>query len=287
METKELLRKVKALELKTRGFTKQVFSGEYHSAFKGKGMTFSEVKSYSFGDDVRNIDWKVTARFDEPYVKVFEEERELTVMLLLDLSGSTDFGSAVKSKKELLLELAATVAFSAIRNNDKVGAIFITDTVEKFIPAKKGRKHVLLLLRELIEFEPTSSKTNIQEGIKFFRNIQKKRCIAFMISDFFDDNDYWDALGIINKKHDFIALQLHDPMEQQLLDLGIVEMKDAESNSTKWINTSVANQFYKQQYENWENELHSGFKRRGIEFIKIATNEMYFQKLIHLFKKRK
>lgn len=210
MKTVELLKKIKRLEIKTKGLTKQIFSGEYHSAFKGKGMAFSEVRNYHYGDEVRTIDWNVTARFGDPFVKVFEEERELSVMLIIDISSSGKFGTQGKTKQELAIELAAVLAFSAINNNDKIGAIFISDKVEKYIPANKGRKHALLILRELIEFNPINRGTNISEGLKFFRNIQKKRSICFVISDFIDDNDFLSSIQLNNKNHDMVAIMLRD-----------------------------------------------------------------------------
>src|SRR5690554_6888504 len=228
MDTKELLGKVREIELKTRGLTKQVFSGEYHSAFKGRGMTFSEVKNYQYGDDVRSIDWNVTARFNEPFVKIFEEERELSVFLILDVSGSSRFGTKKKSKKELMLETAAVLAFSAVANNDKVGAVLVTDKVEKFIPPKKGKSHALRILRELILYKPESTKTHLNEGLRYFRNVVKKRSICFVISDFYDENDFFEGFKIANQKHDMVALRLFDPAEKKLPNFGLIKMFDAE-----------------------------------------------------------
>ena len=250
MDTKDLLKKVQEIEIKTRGLTKQVFSGEYHSAFKGKGMAFSEVKDYQFGDDVRNIDWNVTARFNEPFVKVFEEERELTVMLIIDVSGSGDFGTIERSKRELILEVAAVLGFSATINNDKVGAIFVSDQVEKFIPAKKGRSHVLMILRELIDLQPKSKGTNLNEGLKYFRNVIKKRSIAFVLSDFIDDNDYFEGLKIANRKHDMVALRVFDPAERELPKIGIVQLFDAEKGIKKWVNTNLSKDLLDRQMMN-------------------------------------
>ena len=229
METKELIKKIQRLEIKTKGLTKHIFSGEYHSAFKGRGMTFSEVRDYQFGDEVRTIDWNVTARFNDPYVKVFDEERELTVMLIIDISGSEDFGTTEKTKKDLALELAAVLSFSAISNNDKVGAIFVSDKMEKYIAPGKGKKHALIILRELIEFKPTSTGTNISEGLKFFRNTQKKRSIAFVLSDFMDSNNYMEALKVARRKHDMVALRLVDDAEKNLPSMGIVQLFNAET----------------------------------------------------------
>lgn len=232
MDTKELLKKIRLLDIKTRGLTKHIFSGEYHSAFKGRGMTFSEVRDYHFGDEVRTIDWNVTARFNEPHVKVFDEERELTVMLIIDVSGSENFGWEDKTKKDLALELAAVLSFSAISNNDKVGAIFVSDKVEKYIAPQKGKKHSLIILREFIELKATSAGTNLNEGLKFFRNTQKKRSIAFVISDFMDDNDFMEGMKVSRKKHDMVALRLVDEAESELPDMGIVQMYNSETGET-------------------------------------------------------
>ncbi|PKR81438.1 DUF58 domain-containing protein [Brumimicrobium salinarum] len=285
METKELLKKVKEIELKTRGLTKQVFSGEYHSAFKGRGMTFSEVKNYQFGDDVRSIDWNVTARFNEPFVKVFEEERELSVFLVLDISGSNNFGTRLKSKKELMLEVAAVLAFSAVANNDKIGAIFTTDQVEKYIPPKKGRSHALMILRELILFKPKHTRTQLDIGLKFFRNIVKKRSICFVISDFYDENDFYDALKIANRKHDMVALRLYDPAEKELPNLGLIKMFDAEQGVVKWVNTGSkkVRDNYTEQYEESQQKLHDIFRRSGVDYASLSTEGKYLMELNKLF----
>lgn len=288
MDTKELLKKVREIEIKTRSLTKQVFSGEYHSAFKGRGMAFSEVKNYQFGDDVRNIDWNVTARFNEPFVKVFEEERELSVFLLIDISGSSSFGTVERSKKELMLEIAAVLAFSAVTNNDKVGAIFVSDQMEKYIPPKKGRSHALMILRELIDIKPKGKGTNLNEGLKYFRNVVKKRSICFVISDFYDDNDFIDGLKIANNKHDMVALRVFDPSEKELPNLGLIKMFDAEKNTVKWVNSSsswVRNK-YKRKYERFEEQLNSEFRKSGVDFATLATNGKYLAALNQLFLSR-
>ncbi len=285
METKELLKKVREIELKTRGLTKQVFSGEYHSAFKGRGMTFSEVKNYQYGDDVRNIDWNVTARFNEPFIKVFEEERELSVFMILDISGSNDFGTRDKSKKELMLEVAAVLAFSAVANNDKIGAIFVTDGVEKFIPPKKGRSHALMILRELILFQPKSKDTHLNEGLRFFRNVVKKRSICFLISDFYDENDFFEGLKIANSKHDMVALRLYDPAESELPNLGLIKMYDAEKEAVKWVNTSSkkVRDRYKNQFNTTEEKLKTQFRKSGVDYASLSTEGKYLAELNKLF----
>ncbi len=289
MDTRELLQKVKKLEIKTRGLSKQLFAGDYHSAFKGRGMTFSEVKNYSFGDDVRAIDWNVTARFDEPFVKVFEEEREITSLLLLDVSGSTNFGSNKQSKKDLISEVAAILAFSANQNNDKIGAIFFSDVVEKYIPPKKGKKHVLMLLRDWLEYQPTRKSTNIDVALQFLNAIQKKRSIAFLISDFYDENDYQKSLSIVRKKHDLVAIQVKDPAEYELLNFGLLPVVHAESNAVTWLSTHVKSTANKliELNEKHDHELATLFKKSGVDFVTIETGKEYIQSLQRLFQKRK
>lgn len=288
MDTKELLRRVRAIEIKTKGLTKEVFAGEYQTAFKGKGMAFSEVKDYQFGDDVRNIDWNVTARFDEPHIKVFEEERELSVMLIIDISGSSDFGTIYRSKKELSIEIAAVLGFSAASNNDKVGAIFITDQVEKYIPPKKGRSHVLMILRHLIGLEPASKKSDLKEGIKFFRNVTKKRSIAFVISDFISDYSFIDSLKIANKRHDMVALQVFDEAEVELPKLGLVEMFDSESGVKEWVNTNSAKvrKNYAQRFTDFREQLYTDFRKAGVDFAALGTDGKYLKSLNALFLRR-
>ncbi len=288
MNTTDLLKKIQRLEIKTKGLTKQVFSGEYHSAFKGKGMTFSEVRDYHLGDEVRTIDWNVTARFNSPFVKVFEEERELTVMLIIDVSGSSDFGTTEKSKKELALEIAAVLAFSAINNKDKVGAIFISDKVEKYIPAEKGRKHALIILRELIELKPSSTQTNLNEGLKFFRNTQKKRCISFVISDFIDTNNFMEGMKVSKKKHDMVAIRVHDKAESELPKMGLIQLFNAESGKKTWVNSNSESvqQKFKANYEFSEELILKEFKKSGIDFANISTSDNFIQPLMVLFQHR-
>lgn len=288
METKELLKKIRRLEIKTKGLTRHIFSGEYHSAFKGRGMAFSEVRDYQFGDEVRTIDWNVTARFNDPFVKVFEEERELSVMLIIDVSGSENFGTKTKTKKDLALELSAVLLFSAISNNDKVGAIFISDKVEKYIALGKGRKHALVILRELIELKPVSSGTNLAEGLKFFRNTQKKRSIAFVISDFVDQHDFIEALKVSRKKHDMVAIRIHDEAEARLPDMGIVQFFNAETGETTWVNTNSksAKEEHKRRFSERETKLFKEFRRSGIDYASIATEEDFILPLVKLFQTR-
>lgn len=288
MNTKELLQKVKEIEIKTRGLTRHVFSGDYHSAFKGKGMTFSEVRDYSFGDDVRQLDWNVTARFNEPFIKVFEEERELTVMLICDISGSANFGTKSRNKKELMLELCAVLAFSAVANKDKVGALLVTDKVEKFIPPKKGRSHAMRILRDLIEHEPEATTTNLNEGVKYLSNVINKRSIVFVLSDFFDDNDFIEGLKIANRRHDLVALKLNDKAERELPKAGIIQMLDVETKQRKWVNTysSTVRKKYKADYLKREERLFESFRKSRIDYAAISTDSHYLNALMLLFKKR-
>ena len=240
METSELLKKVRRIEIKTRGLSRNIFAGQYHSAFKGRGMAFSEVREYQYGDDIRDIDWNVTACYVRPYVKVFEEERELTVMLLIDVSGSRDFGSVNVMKKEVITEIAATLAFSAIQNNDKIGVVFFSDKIEKFIPPQKGKKHILYVIRELIDFQPDKKQTNIAQALKYLTNAIKKRCTAFLISDFIDKDGFKEALTIANRKHDVVAIQVYDRRETELPAVGLIKIKDAETGQERWIDSSSA-----------------------------------------------
>jgi len=238
METSELLKKVRQIEIKTRGLSRNIFAGQYHSAFKGRGMAFSEVREYQYGDDIRDIEWNVTARYVRPYIKVFEEERELTVMLLIDVSGSKDFGSVSQMKREITTEIAATLAYSAIQNNDKIGVIFFSDKIEKFIPPQKGKKHILYIIRELIDFQPDDKKTDIGQVLKYLTSAIKKRCTAFLISDFIDKSNYQDALTIANRKHDVVAIQVYDRRETSLPNVGLMKIKDAETGTEQWIDCS-------------------------------------------------
>lgn len=288
METSELLKKIRRLEIKTKGLTKHIFSGEYHSAFKGRGMAFSEVRDYTIGDEVRTIDWNVTARYSSPYVKVFEEERELTVMLIIDVSGSSAFGSEDRSKKDVALEVAAVLAFSAIANNDKVGALFISDKVERYITPEKGKQHALVILRELIEFKPTSQATNLTEGLKFFRNTQKKRTISFVISDFIDENNFMDALRLTRKRHDLIAIKITDDAEKELPNAGFIRLFNAETGETSWVNSGseeVRNHF-EAMFNEREKTITTNFKRSGIDCVSLTTHTDFIPPLVQLFKRR-
>ena len=285
--TKELLKKVRLIELKTRGLSEHIFSGEYHSAFKGKGMTFSEVREYSPGDEVRTIDWNVTARFGHPFVKVFEEERELTAMLVADVSGSGDFGTAQQLKRELITEVCATIAFSAIKNNDKVGLILFTDKVEKFIPPKKGRSHILRLVRELLEFRPESKGTNVTEALRYLNNVIKKRSIAFLISDMMDEG-YEDALKIANRKHDLVVLRTTDPREAELPNVGLVRFADPETGQARWVNTGsrAMRNAYRAAALKRQNRTRELLRRSGVDHATITTNEGYVRPLMNLLKQR-
>lgn len=287
METSELLKRVRKIEIKTRGLSNQIFSGHYHSAFKGRGMAFSEVREYQYGDDIRNIDWNVTARFNHPYIKIFDEERELTVMLLIDVSGSNAFGTKKNFKSGTILEIAAILAFSAIKNNDKVGVIFFSDRVEKFIPPKKGSSHILRIIRELIDFNAENRTTNVASSLKYLTNAIKKRCTAFVISDFIDSN-FDDALMIANKKHDVVAVRVYDNREKALPDAGMVSIFNPESGEGQWIDTG--NKELRESYTQWwnkqENRVEEVFKKCAVDQVKIATNEDYVKPLMSLFKKR-
>jgi len=287
METADLIKKVRRIEIKTRGLSQHIFAGEYHSAFKGKGMAFSEVREYQYGDDIRNIDWNVTARFNHPYVKIYEEERELTVMLLVDVSGSRDFGTENHLKKNLITEVGAVLAFSAIQNNDKVGAIMFSDKIEKFIPPKKGRQHILRIIRELIDFTPENSGTNLSEGLRFFTNMQKKRSTAFLISDFIDEN-FEDALKVASKKHDLIALKVSDRREKELPSVGMIYMVDAETGQSVWVDSSSkkVRDTYQKYWTNRQNSINEILLKFGIDSTDLDTGNDYIKPLITLFKKR-
>lgn len=287
MDTKELLKKVRKIEIKTRGLSNQIFSGEYHSAFKGRGMAFNEVREYQVGDEIRTIDWNVTARFNHPYVKVFEEEREMTVMLLVDVSGSKNFGTQTQLKQELATELCAVLAFSAIQNNDKVGVLFFSDQVEKFIPPKKGRSHILMIIRELIDFKPQRKGTNVAEALRYFTSAIKKRCTAFIISDFMSDT-FLNELKIANRKHDLIALRLYDIHEEEFPDLGLIPVKDEESGVIEWIDTGDAKvrSLFRAAALERNGRLADQFKKSGVDFTGIGTHQSYVKPLMALFKKR-
>ena len=287
MEATDLIKKVRKIEIKTRGLSNHIFAGEYHSAFKGKGMTFSEVREYQYGDSIKNIDWNVTARFNTPFVKVFEEERELTVILLVDVSGSKSFGTTVQQKRELITELSAVLSFSAINNNDKIGVILFSDKIEKFIPPKKGKKHILRIIHDLIEFKPESKGTDIAEALRFFTNAIKKRSTAFIISDFID-NDFEKALQIANNKHDIIALQISDKREFDLPNIGLVKFLDAETGNTEWIDSSNKN--VREQYNNYwkmrKAKLSTMFSKYSVDNVMLSTDQDYIKPLIGLFKRR-
>lgn len=287
MEAKELLKKVRKIEIRSRGLSRQVFAGEYHSAFKGKGMAFSEVREYQYGDPVKDIDWHVTARFNHPYIKVFEEEREMTVMLLIDVSGSKQFGTRQKFKQELATEIAAVLSFSAIQNNDKIGAILFSDKIEKFIPPQKGRKHILRIILDLLNFEPESQKTDITQALKYLTNAIKKRSTAFIISDFVSP-DFSDALKIAGNKHDLAALRIYDSLEQELPDVGLAYFRDAETGAMRWIDTSSkkVRKNYKEWWDDQYTQTASVFKKAKVDWADIRTDQDYVKPLMNLFKNR-
>ncbi len=288
METSELLKRVRKIEIKTRGLSSNIFAGEYHTAFKGRGMMFSEVREYQYGDDIRNIDWNVTARHGTPYIKIFEEERELTVMLMIDVSGSRNFGTDTKLKKNQITEISAVIAFSAMQNNDKVGVIFFSDKIEKFIPPKKGKSHILHIIRELINFYPENNQTNIAQALQYVTSSIKKRCTCFVLSDFIDDNDFAHALSIANRKHDVVALRVYDERENVLPPVGMMFLKDAETGEQMWVDTS--DKKLRAAYEKYafvrDKELDATFKKAGVDSANIRSNEDYVRALMTLFKKR-
>jgi len=287
LDAKEIFKKVRQIEIKTRGLSSQIFSGHYHSSFKGKGMAFSEVREYQYGDDIRTLDWNVTARLNHPFVKIFEEERELTVMLLIDVSGSNEFGTRLQLKEEQMTEIAAVLAFSAIQNNDKVGVIFFSDKIEKFIPPKKGTSHILRIIRELIDFHPESQKTDIAEGLRFLTNAIKKRCTVFIISDFMDKG-FDNALKIAGKKHDIVALRIYDERETELPDMGLVKVFNKETGKRTWVDTG--NRKTRENYGKWWKEqdkyLTSLFLKSGVDSAQINTAQDYVKPLVNLFKRR-
>jgi len=288
MDANELLRKIRKIEIKTRGLSSNIFAGEYHSAFKGRGVIFSEVREYMPGDDVRDIDWNVTSRHNKPYVKVYEEERELTVMLLIDVSGSREFGAVGESKKEIMAEIAATLAFSSIQNNDKVGVIFFSDKIEKFIPPKKGKKHILLIIREIINFTPESTGTDIDVALRFLTNAIKKRSTAFLISDFIDSHDYFKSMSIANRKHDLAAIQVYDRRDAEMPDVGLIRLHDMESGSDIWVDTSMAEtrrQYAKSWYER-QQKVADVTAKSGVDLASVTTDEDYVKALLGLFRRR-
>lgn len=288
MDTQEILKKVRKVEIKTRRLSANIFAGQYHSAFKGRGMAFSEVREYQFGDDVRDIDWNVTARFHRPYVKVFEEERELTVILMVDVSGSLDFGTEVQTKRDMVTEIAATLAFSAIQNNDKIGVIFFSDKIEKYIPPKKGRKHILYIIREMLDFKPESRKTDIRQALEFLSGVSKRRCTAFLLSDFYVRQDFSQSLVIGNRKHDIVAIQVYDHRAKELPDVGLMKVIDSETGYEQYIDTSSKKlrTAYTRYWNNRQQNLQETFNKSNVDSISIATSDDYVKALMMLFKKR-
>lgn len=288
MDSSELIRKVRKIEIKAKGLSQNLFAGEYHSAFKGRGMTFSEVREYQYGDDVRDIDWNVTARNRRPYVKVYEEERELTVMLLVDVSGSKDFGAVGQSKRQMMAEVAATLAFSAIENNDKVGVIFFSDKIEKFIPPKKGRKHILMVISQLLQFEPEDRGTDLTVALQFLTSAIKRRCTAFLISDFIDDHDYSKPLQLANLRHDVIAVQVYDKRESQLPDVGLMRVQDAETGREQWVDTGSKR--VRQAYDRWwyqrQRAMSDALQHSQVDLASVPTDEDFVKQLMGLFKRR-
>lgn len=288
MDTSDILKKVRKIEIKTRGLSRNIFAGQYHSAFKGRGMAFSEVREYQFGDDVRDIDWNVTARFHHPYVKVFEEERELTVMLLVDVSGSLYFGTSRQMKRDMATEIAATIAFSAIQNNDKIGVVFFSDRIEKYIPPKKGRRHILYIIREMLNFEPQSRKTDVAMATAFLTRVMKRRCTSFVISDFYDRGDFSREMEIANRKHDVIAIQVYDPRARMLPDVGLIRVRDAETGHEMLIDTSSASlrRAHTRYWMEREAVLRQTFSRSRVDWTAVATDEDFTRALMLLFKQR-
>ena len=288
MEAADIIKKVRRIEIKTKGLSNNIFAGEYHSAFKGRGMAFSEVREYQYGDDIRDIDWNVTARFHRPYVKVFEEERELTVMLVVDVSGSLDFGTVKQLKKDMVTEIAATLAFSAIQNNDKIGVIFFSDKIEKFIPPKKGRKHILYIIRELIDFHPQSRGTDMGVALQYLTNVMKRRCTAFVLSDFISHKPFTNALTIANQKHDVVAIQVYDRRLEELPAVGLMRVKDAETGSEQWIDTS--SKAVRRAHHDWwvstRGQLNETFTHSNVDSVSVRTDQDYVKALLSLFAKR-
>jgi len=288
METSEIIKKVRKIEIKTRGLSSNIFAGQYHSAFKGRGMAFSEVREYQFGDDVRDIDWNVTARFHRPYVKVFEEEREMTVMLLIDVSGSLDFGTQKQMKRDMVTEIAATIAFSAIQNNDKIGVVFFSDRIEKYIPPKKGRKHILYIIRELLDFQPESKRTDVKQAVEFLSSVQKRRTTAFILSDFYVRDDFRQSLQICNRKHDVVAIQVYDQRAKELPDVGLMKVVDAETGHEQYVDTGskALRQAYRKYWNSRQSELEETFNKSNVDHVSVATNEDFVKALMMLFKQR-
>lgn len=288
METADLLKKVRKIEIKTRGLSQNIFAGQYHTAFKGRGMAFAEVREYQYGDDVRDIDWNVTARFHRPYVKVFEEERELTVMLLVDVSGSLDFGTIKQTKRDLVAEIAATIAFSAIQNNDKIGVIFFSDHIEKYIPPKKGRKHILYIIREMLDFKPESKRTDVGMAVEFLTRVMKRRCTAFLLSDFYTKLSFDNALTICSRKHDIVAIQIYDQRAKELPNVGMIKIQDAETGHEMIIDTS-SKKLRRAHTAYWlkrQADLRQLFSKSSVDNVSIATNDDYVKALMMLFAMR-
>ena len=283
-----MLKRVRQIEIKTKGLSNNIFAGEYHSAFKGRGMAFAEVREYQYGDDIRDIEWNVTARFNKPFVKVFEEERELTVMLCVDVSGSLEFGSVVQTKRRMLTEIAATLAFSAIQNNDKIGVIFFSDHIEKFIPPKKGRKHILYIIRELLEFKPESTRTDVGQAVEYLTSVIKRRCTAFLLSDFIDEKDFRQALTIANRKHDIVAVQVYDRRVAELPDVGLMQVRDAETGEEMLIDTSSkkVRNLHAAWWRGQQNRLRDTFTRSGVDNVSVRTDQDYVAALMGLFRQR-
>ena len=288
METRDVLKRVRQIEIKTRGLSNNIFAGEYHSAFKGKGMSFSEVREYQYGDDIRDIDWNVTARFNKPFVKIYEEERELTVMLLIDVSGSLDFGTQVQYERNMQTEIAATLAFSALQNNDKIGVIFFSDRIEKFIPPMKGRKHILRIIRELIDFKPQSKRTDIKQAVEYLTSVIKRKCTAFIMSDFVDSNDYKNVLTIANKKHDIVAIQIYDKRMAELPDVGLIKVCDAETGYEEYVDTSSkrVRRAHELWWKNKQTRLFDMLSLCNVDSVSIRTDQDYVVSLMKLFAQR-
>ncbi len=288
METSEIIKKVRKIEIKARGLSSNIFAGQYHSAFKGRGMAFSEVREYQFGDDVRDIDWNVTARFHRPYIKVFEEERELTVMLMIDVSGSLDFGTQRQMKRDMVTEIAATIAFSAIQNNDKIGVVFFSDKVEKYIPPKKGRKHILYIIREMLDFHAESRKTDVNQAIEFLSSVQKRRTTTFILSDFYVRKDFLQSLQIANRKHDVVAIQVYDKRAKELPDVGLMKMMDAETGHEQYVDTGSRQlrESYRKYWTTRQAQLEETFNKSKVDSVSVATDEDFVKSLLLLFKQR-
>ena len=288
METSEIIKKVRKIEIKARGLSSNIFAGQYHSAFKGRGMAFSEVREYQFGDDVRDIDWNVTARFHRPYVKVFEEEREMTVMLLIDVSGSLDFGTKKQMKRDMVTEIAATIAFSAIQNNDKIGVVFFSDRIEKYIPPKKGRKHILYIIREMLDFQPESKRTDVKQAVEFLSSVQKRRTTAFILSDFYVRNEFLQSLQICNRKHDVVAIQVYDQRARELPDVGLMKVVDSETGYEQYVDTGskTLRQAYHKYWKNRQAQLEDTFNKSNVDHVSVATDEDFVKALLILFKQR-